>query len=149
MISLPHILLEELRKKAKEKGISVEEFLLDPENKVRKYVDVALELLEQAREELKKNDLRQASEKIWGSCALAIKAYAFWREKRLLESHSELWKYKSKVAKELGEWVRDAWMYANSMHRNFYEGEADKEDVEKSLRLVERLVKTITKRVKG
>lgn len=64
MISLPHILLEELRKKAKEKGISVEEFLLDPENKVRKYVNVALELLEQAREELKKNDLRQASEKI-------------------------------------------------------------------------------------
>ncbi len=149
-------MLEELRGKAGERGPSVEEFLadvitlgLDPEDRAKKYIDVALELLEQAREELERNDLRQASEKIWGSCALAIKAYAFWREKRHLESHSELWKYKSRVARELGGWVRDVWMYANSMHRNFYEGEADREDVEKSLRLVERLVKTVVERVRG
>jgi len=152
MTSIPQTILEELKKRAKERGLSLEEFLteistqgLDPEDRAEKYLNVAVELINQAEEELMKNNLRQASEKIWGACALAIKAYALWRDKKVLTRHAELWKYKDRVIAEFGEWVRDAWMYANAMHVNFYEGEASKNDIEKALKLVKDLVKTIVK----
>jgi len=114
-----------------------------------KYLSGALELLEQAKREVEGGDLRQASEKIWGSCALAIKAYALAKEGRKLESHSELWVYKNYVAAELGEWVKVAFRQADSMHKNFYENQATKEDVEDVLKEVERLVKTVAENIKN
>ena len=39
-------------------------------------------------------------------------------------------------------------MYANAMHINFYEGEASRADVEKALKLVEDLIKTIMKNIR-
>ena len=78
-----------------------------------------------------------------GACALAIKAHALHREGRRLESHRELWVYKNRVARELGEWVRHAFMVADSMHKN--EGMATREDVEDALREVERLVESVRK----
>lgn len=155
MISIPRTILEELKRRAEERGLSLEEFLteigtqdLDPEDRAEKYIDVAMELINQAKEELMKNDLRQASEKTWCACALAIKAYALRKDKKVLTRHADLWRYKDKVIAELGEWVRDAWMYANAMHINFYEGEASRADVEKALKLVEDLIKTIMKNIR-
>jgi len=116
---------------------------IDPQERTREYIAAALELMEQAEEELKRGDLRQASEKIWGAAALAIKAYAYAKEGRRLSSHGELWEYKSKVAEELGDWVHDAWAHANGMHANYYEGWADKESVEIALQRVKVLVKKI------
>ena len=104
-----------------------------------------LNSLKQAREEFEKGNLRQASEKIWSACALAVKAYAYWKEKKQLTSHRELWKYKDIVAKDLGDWVRATFRQANLMHINFHEGWATREDVEDSLREVEKLVETIAK----
>ena len=154
MISIPRTILEELKRRAEERGLSLEEFLteigtqdLDPEDRAEKYINVAMELINQAKEELMKNDLRHASEKTWGACALAIKAYALRKDKKVLTRHADLWRYKDKVIAELGEWVRDAWMYANAMHINFYEGEASRADVEKALKLVEDLVKTIMRNI--
>jgi hypothetical protein len=50
------------------------------------YLEGAVELLERAEAELKGGELRQASEKIWGACALAIKALGkapeLWGERR-------------------------------------------------------------------
>ncbi|RLF22233.1 MAG: hypothetical protein DRN15_09635 [Thermoprotei archaeon] len=155
MTSIPHVIFEELRRRAEEKGLSLDEFLaevstqgLDPTERAGKYIDAALELIAQAKEELRKDDLRQASEKIWGACALAIKAYAFWRDGEFITSHGELWRYKNKVIEELGEWVRDVWMYANAMHVNFYEGVADRSDVEKALELVSKLVEAVRGKVR-
>lgn len=88
--------------------------------------------------------MRQASEKIWGSCALAIKAHALAKKGILLKSHKELWIYKDEVAKELGDWIRGAFRQADSMHKNFYENLATKRDVEDVLKEVERLVKVIS-----
>jgi len=48
-----------------------------------------------------------------------------------------------------GGGVRTAILKADSMHRNFYEGLATREDVENSLREVERLVSAIGERVEG
>jgi len=86
-----------------------------------------------------------ASEKVWGACALAIKAYALAKKGVMPESHRDLWKYKNEVARELGEWVRAVFRQADSIHRNFYENVATREDVEDTLREVEKLVKTIIK----
>ena len=147
---------ERLRRAAEERGMTPEELLLslltadlDPRGRAREYVEAALSLIEQAREELKKGDLSQASEKIWGAAALAIKAHALARKGLVLESHRDLWVYKNEVARELGDWVRAVFRQADSMHRNFYEGVATREDVEDSLREVERLVRAIRRVVEG
>jgi uncharacterized protein (UPF0332 family) len=152
---IPKRIAEKLRREAGRIGLTPEEYILelltrnlDPEQKSREYIEASRSLVEQAREELEKGDLRQASEKIWGACALAIKAYILARRGLKLESHRELWIYKNEVVKELGEWVRTVFLKADSMHKNFYEGLATKEDVEDALKEVEKLVTTIYKHVK-
>ena len=139
-------------RRAERAGISIEEYLLDmlmrdcdPETAVERYLAAARELVEQAREELVKGNLRQASEKIWGACALAIKAHALARRGKRIESYAELWTYKNEVAKELGDWVRIVFKLADSMHKNFYEGLATKEDVEDTLREVAKLVEAVAR----
>ncbi|RLF08097.1 MAG: hypothetical protein DRJ64_01730 [Thermoprotei archaeon] len=44
--------------------------------------------------ELRKRDVRQATEKVWGAVALTVKTYALWRERRSLPTHRDLWEYK-------------------------------------------------------
>ena len=155
-ISLPEVVVEELRKRAARAGISLEEYLidiatrdLDPNSAAEKYLMGAKQLLQDAKQELEKGDLRQASEKIWGACALAIKAHALAKRGTRLESHRDLWVYKNEVAKELGDLVRTAFLKADSMHRNFYEGLATREDVEDSLKDVENLVERIAESIKS
>lgn len=154
-LALPASVAERLRKKAVEEGVSLEDYVLDrllsevdPPGRAFAYAEVALELLKAAEEELEKGDLRQASEKAWGAAALAVKAYAYWREGVRLSSHGELWRYKDKIAGELGDWVHDAWNAANAMHINFYEGWATPESVRQALARVKRLVEEITRRIK-
>jgi hypothetical protein len=79
-----------------------------------------VELLERAEAELRRGELRQASEKIWGARALAIKAHALAKKGLRLESHADLWAYKNEVAEELGSWVRTAFKLADSMHKIYY-----------------------------
>ncbi|MGC8932409.1 MAG: PaREP1 family protein [Candidatus Methanodesulfokora sp.] len=78
---------------------------LDPPQLSERCIEGSLDLINQAREELERGDLRQASEKIWESCALVIKAYAAWKHNRRIKSHAELWIYKDEVARELGSEV--------------------------------------------
>ncbi len=56
---------------------------LDPDARADVYMS--------ASRSLERGDLRQAAEKIWGSAALAVKAYAMRREGRVLTIHGELW----------------------------------------------------------
>jgi len=154
-VTLPKFIIEELKERAGRAGVTVEEYLLDilvgdidPVEGASKYIRGAEELIEQARQELKKNDLRQASEKIWGACALAIKAHALAKKGIKLESHRDLWIYKNEVARELGEWVRTVFRQADSMHKNFYENLATREDVEDVLKEVEKLVTALSKTLK-
>lgn len=56
-----------VRRRAEELGVSLEQYLLDaltrdldPDESAREYVEVVRNLVEQAREELSKGDLRQA-----------------------------------------------------------------------------------------
>lgn len=56
----------------------------------------------------------------FGACALAIKVHAAAKKSLRLESRRDLWTYKNEVANEVGEWIREAFLEADSMHKNFY-----------------------------
>ena len=153
-IILPGVIVRELRRRVEASGMSLEEFIaeiatedIDPSERAGRYVKAALELLDQVRVELDRGNLRQASEKIWGACALAVKAYAYARDGRRITFHGELWRYSEVLAGDLGDWVAASWAHANSMHTNFYEGWATRWHVEKALRAVEKLVKAIVEKV--
>ena len=155
VIHLPRSIAQRLRAEAEKQGMGLEEYLvelatqdLDPPERAREYAEAARELLEQAREELRRGDVRQAAEKAWGAAALAVKAYAAWREGRRLTSHGELWRYTLVLRKELGKWATSAWNAGNSMHTCFYEGWCSREHVEDAIEEIERLVKTIEEKIK-
>jgi hypothetical protein len=102
-----------------------------------------VQLLDRAEAELRRGELRQASEKIWGACALANKAHALAKKGLRLESHADLWTYKNEVAEELGSRVRTAFKLVDSMHENCYENLATREDVEDALGEARRLVDAV------
>ncbi|MET1159496.1 MAG: PaREP1 family protein [Thermoprotei archaeon] len=144
-----------IREEAEKHGFSIEEYLvevlsqdIDPRDRAREYVETAMDLLREAKEELGKGNVKQAAEKLWGATALTVKAHAYWKEGRRLASHSELWEYKRKLEEELGEWVSDAWFAGNTMHICFYEGWCAKKDVENAYKRIEKLVKEIASLVK-
>ncbi|RLG89097.1 MAG: hypothetical protein DRO18_00010 [Thermoprotei archaeon] len=155
-VRLPRGVAKRLEREAKRVGLSLEEYILelalrdlDPSERVWGHIEASKDFLEQAKEELKEGNVRQAAEKVWGAAALSIKAYAEWKEGRRLASHKELWEYMRKLVRELGPWVREVWMYANSMHICFYEEWCDGEDVEEALKRVRKLVSEIGRRIKA
>lgn len=153
------VLVEKLRRLSEERGVSVEELVIDklleevdPENRGEVHWEMAREYLREAREELDRGDYRQANEKIWGAAVLAVKALAYERGRKRLTSHGELWRYVDELIRETGdEELGDLWRTATAMHINFYENWAPKGEVERSLRRVEALLgKTLRiKAIKG
>ena len=153
-VVLRGVVARRLKEEASKRGLSPEEYMLDvltrdldPKDRAKEYIEAASSLLEEAEEELKKDDLRQAAEKVWGAAALAVKAYALWKEGRRLASHGELWEYKLIMVKDLGDWVGNAWAWATEMHVCFYEGWCSRDDVENALKKIGRLVEEVEKRV--
>lgn len=147
---------ERVRSEARRLSVSVDEYVIeavtqnmDPVDRAIEYSEAAKELLREAEEELKKGNVRQAAEKVWGAAALAIKAYAYWKEGKRLSSHRDLWEYKRKITKELGRWVLNSWASATEMHVCFYEGWCEREDVENGLEQVKALVREIAKRIRA
>ena len=72
-ITLPEVIIKELRRRARGVGASIEEYLFDvlmsdkePSECAEKYLEGAEELVKEAQRELEEGDLRQASKKIWG-----------------------------------------------------------------------------------
>ena len=154
-IRLPRTIVERLEEEARNAGLTLEGYILelilydlDPRERAREYIEVAKNLLGRAREELSKGDIRQAAEKLWGASALAVKAYAEWREGKRLTSHGELWEYSKKLIEELGNWFYDAWMSANGMHICFYEGWCTDKHVEEAIKRIEKLVYEVEKQIK-
>ena len=143
-------LARRIREEAEKLGYSVDEYLVEvlsqginPKDKAREYVEAAEDLLEEAKEELGKGNIRQAAEKLWGAAALTVKAYAYWKEGKRLTSHGELWEWKRRLEDELGEWVHDSWASATEMHVCFYEKWCAGKDVVTAKKRIEKLVKEV------
>ena len=155
-VQLPRSVARRLRREAERLGLTVEEYLLDllsqsldPRERAREYIDAALELLDEARGKLERGNTRQAAEKLWGAAALAVKAYAYWRDGKRLASHGELWEYSLVLRGDLGKWVTDAWNAANSMHTCFYEGWCKRGHIEDAIEEIDRLVKEVASRIRA
>ncbi|MCD6457998.1 MAG: PaREP1 family protein [Thermoproteales archaeon] len=154
VIVIKGVAARRLKEEAERLDLSLDEYLLnlltqnlDPRDRAKEYVEASEELLAEARKELEKGNVRQATEKVWGSADLAVKAYASWKDGKRLTSHKELWEYKRKLEEELGEWVYDAWMAANGIHTCFYDDWCTEKDVKEALTRVKKLVEEIKQRV--
>jgi uncharacterized protein (UPF0332 family) len=85
------------------------------------YSSAATQLLQQARQELARGDVRQASEKGWGAAAQAVKAVAEgrgWEHK----NHAALFRAVDRLAREKrNDKLNALFVAANGLHMNFYE----------------------------
>ncbi len=78
---------------------------------------------------LERGEFEKASELLWGSMALAVKAVAALREIQL-RSHASIWDYARQLSHELGDQeLFDAFRDANRLHTNFYESDLTREVV--------------------
>ena len=151
-IILPQKLGEKLRKKAAETDSLPEELgveLLqkslneDPEELVEHYQALSDKYFKDAKGFLSREDLVQASEKLWGASALAVKAVAAKRGLKL-DKDGSLWEFVSRLAKERSDedFIR-LFFTANALHRNFYEGQMNKAALEIATRDIEKLIEKL------
>jgi len=154
-ISIPERLAEAIRRR----GFDLEAFVLeaiervlklDPSEEVLTRLEVARHMLRRAREELKKGDAVQASEKLYKAVEECIKALAClegleecrrardeggWRTKLLSRAAR-------KLSLRLGEGlILEAWSQGYDLHvHGFHEHGLGVEEVRESLPVVERFV---------
>ena len=104
------------------------------------YVQQGRTFLDQAEEELRREDLRQASEKGWGAASQLIKAAAAeydWQHDR----HGHLYQVARRLADEHDDQeLRLQFGLAGELHSNFYEGFMNESDVQLHLARVSQLV---------
>lgn len=121
-----------MRKECEKTGTSIEELALealyrglnekmDPTEKAEVYAKLSEKYLADADKLLAKGDFVQASEKLWGSAALMVKAVASSRGISVL-SHGELFSFVRKLGEEQNDLeFRRLFSVANTLHQNFYE----------------------------
>ena len=122
--------MEELIRRAQEKGIDVEELLLlalskvDPEETLRLRLEMAERYLKEMQEYLKRGDAVQASEKAYKVAEELVKALA---EEFSLPEYEQavkegrwtaynLGKAVNELSLKLGHWVADGWSSAYFLH---------------------------------
>ncbi len=94
-----------------------------------RYEEISRHLLEQAKEELGKGDVLQASDKVWGATAHAIKAVCQrmgWNH----HAHNHLSAAVSYISAELERNdLLNAFGFLEAMHANYYEHQKEAYDV--------------------
>ncbi|MFQ6062844.1 MAG: PaREP1 family protein [Methanosarcinales archaeon] len=150
-IILPQKLGVKLREKAEETGYLPEELgvefvrkglneELDPEELVEHYQSLSDRYFKEGEDFLSKGDLLQASEKLWGAVALAVKSVAA-NEGKKLEKHGGLWGFVENLSRDRkdDDFVK-LFHIANSLHRNFYENQMGKRSIEVAMRDLKRFI---------
>ncbi len=105
-----------------------------------RYTRLNGKFLRDAEALLARGDAVQASEKLWGAAAAAVKAVALSRG-RNLRSHGDLWKFVEALdAKHPRLRIYEDFADASHLHSNFYEDELRLRVVQIRARSVKRLV---------
>jgi len=105
--------------------------------------------LREADEMLDRGNFTQASEKLWGAAAEAVKTVAAARGVEL-PSHRDLWEFTAKLDKEHPEWdLLSLFHTANSLHVNFYENWLPPEAVKRGSESVREFAEKLKKRIKS
>ena len=96
------------------------------------YRTASAELYDQAMFELDAGDMRQASEKLWGASAQALKSLAErrgWRH----GSHGEFYRIIRRLRNEMDvAELRQQFAFASELHTNFYENWLDESEIRES-----------------
>ena len=94
-----------------------------------RYEEISRRLLEQAQEELDKGDILQASDKVWGATAHAVKAVCQrmgWNH----HAHNHISAAANYVASALGRYdLMEAFGFLEAMHTNYYEHQKEADQV--------------------
>ena len=114
---------------------------------VRTYVFRIGEYLNNAYIALGQDETEKASELLWGSMALAVKAVAAVREIEL-RNHGSIWDFARQLSLELGDLALfDSFRDAHRLHVNFYESDLTREMVLDSEERVRRGVAKLLERI--
>jgi len=113
----------------------------------KRYVELNDKYLKDAEAALSRGDYLQASEKLWGAAAQAVKATAAKRG-MIIRSHERLWDYVERLDQDYPDWrLAEKFSIASALHTNFYEGWMPPRVVERNAEAVrefiERLVSLI------
>lgn len=103
------------------------------EASIEHHVQMSRRFLEHARNELRMGNRLQASEKVWGAAAHALKAIGMqrgWNHR----SHANVNAIGEHLTRECHEpdFARYL-LIANAMHRNFYENDAEEDTIEMAI----------------
>ncbi len=94
-----------------------------------RYEEISRHLLEQAQAELDKGDILQASDKVWGATAHAVKAVCQrtgWNH----HAHNHLSAAANYAASGLGRYdLMEAFGFLEAMHTNYYEHQKEADQV--------------------
>ena len=111
----------------------------DPEE----YAAISREFVAHARDELRRGNRLQASEKVWGAANYALKAVALrrgWRH----SGQRNVFAIAQQLAEETNNpFLSDQLMAARGIHYNFYDNDLDEDDVSRGIDAVERYVDTL------
>ena len=111
-----------------------------PDEEAVRNMEISHNFLKQAREELAKEDLLQASNKAWGAAAYAIKAVAE-RRRWFNDADWKLWEAASVVTEEEGDHsILAGYSAARQAHYDFYHHEFLAMDVRQILDITEGMV---------
>lgn len=113
------------------------------ETRTEEYLRLNSKYLPEAQQFLGKEDLAQASEKLWGAAAEIVKAVAAKRGVEL-GTHASLWAYVDELDwqnPDLG--LIEKFSYAGNLHTNFYENWLSKGYVVRGMDIVKDFVENM------
>ncbi len=107
------------------------------------YAELDRKYLHEADDLLRKHDLPQSSEKLWGAFVDAIKAVAEKRGK-MLGTHRSIAEFVLTLERELPELeLHDAFRHAEGLHTNFFEDHLPEESVRLSAQAVRKAIERL------
>ena len=112
----------------------------------QKYARLGRDFRRSAWRHLEEGDLPQASNKAWGLVAETVKAVSA-QHGGIIHAHRSIWMVVRELARVAGDagdaetqqWLNSSFLVARSRHSNYYEDEAEEDDVRAGLRQCELL----------
>ena len=115
----------------------------DVHRTAEKYAGLGRDFRRSAWRHLEGGDLPQASNKAWGLVAETVKAVSA-QHGGIIHAHRSIWMVVRELARVAGDaetqqWINSSFLVARSLHSNYYEDEAEEDDVRAGLRQCELL----------
>lgn len=108
--------------------------------KIKKYTNLNEKYLRDAEILLRKGNLSQASEKLWGATVTIVKAIAAQRRKTL-KTYEGMKFFMAEIAREIkDEGVNSISLIAEGLHQNFYENAEHPDSVKKGAKTIKQFV---------